>query len=226
MDANQPHILIIDDDEQIRDLLQAFLQNQNWTVTTAGDTEQADAVLKIFKPDVIILDVMMPKETGLEFLNRYRQTSDVPVLMLTAASELDDKVAGLLAGADDYLAKPFEPEELLLRIKAILRRTKPESIAPSKIKIGTMEFDLERGILTQGDSILKLTEGESALLSILAINPGQIFTREELAKHSKIEGDDRAVDVQITRLRKKMEADPKTPLYVQTIRGQGYILRV
>ena len=226
MTDNTPHILIIDDDEQICDLLQAYLKNQEWCVSSAHNTKEAEIVLGTFKPDIIILDVMMPEETGLQFLTRYRPTSAVPVLMLTAASDLDDKVAGLLAGADDYLAKPFEPEELLLRIKAILRRTKPESIAPSNIKIGTMEFDLERGILKQQDTILKLTEGESALLNILATNPGQTFSREELARRSKIEGDDRAVDVQITRLRKKMEIDPKTPVYVQTVRGKGYTLRV
>ncbi len=226
MIKNQPHILIIDDDTQIRELLQSYLQQHDWIVSVAKDTQEADTILGMIIPDVIILDVMMPNETGLEFLQRYRLTSAVPVLMLTAASELDHKVAGLLAGADDYLAKPFEPEELVLRIKAILRRTKPESVAPSKVKVGNMQFDLERGILTTENTVLKLTDGESALLNILATNPGETFTREYLAKNTGMAGDDRAVDVQITRLRKKIERDPKIPMLVQTIRGKGYTLRI
>jgi len=220
-----PNILIIDDDNQIRDLLQTFLQKQGWHIANASNAEQAREILKTIKPDLIILDVMMPNESGFEFLEKLRVNNNTPVLMLTAKMELDDKVQGLLKGADDYLTKPFEPDELLLRIKAILRRINP-SINSESIMIGNMEYEMEKGIIKGKNKVIKLTEKENALLNILANNLGVILSREELQEKINEDNDERSIDVQITRIRKKIEEDSKTPQFLQTIRGKGYVLRV
>lgn len=220
-----PNILIIDDDNQIRDLLQKFLQKQGWHIANTSNAEQAREILKTIKPDLIILDVMMPNESGFEFLEKLRVNNNTPVLMLTAKMELDDKVQGLLKGADDYLTKPFEPDELLLRIKAILRRINP-SINSESIMIGNMEYEMEKGIIKGKNKVIKLTEKENALLNILANNLGVILSREELQEKINEDNDERSIDVQITRIRKKIEEDSKTPQFLQTIRGKGYVLRV
>ena len=223
--TDTPNILIIDDDKQIRELLQTFLQKQGWHVVSASNSEQARQILKTIKPDLIILDVMMPKESGFEFLEKLRVNNNTPVLMLTAKIELDDKVEGLLKGADDYLTKPFEPDELLLRIRAILRRINP-SINSESIRIGNMEYEMEKGIIKNENKVIKLTEKENSLLNILANNLGIILSREELQEKINEDSDERSIDVQITRIRKKIEEDSKTPQFLQTIRGKGYVLRV
>jgi len=224
--TDTPNILIIDDDKQIRELLQTFLQKQGWHVVSASNSEQARQILKTIKPDLIILDVMMPKESGFEFLAKLRvNNNNTPVLMLTAKIELDDKVEGLLKGADDYLTKPFEPDELLLRIRAILRRVNP-SINSESIMIGNMEYEMEKGIIKNENKVIKLTEKENSLLNILANNLGIILSREELQEKINEDNDERSIDVQITRIRKKIEEDSKTPQFLQTIRGKGYVLRV
>ncbi|MGB1361114.1 MAG: response regulator transcription factor [Alphaproteobacteria bacterium] len=223
--TNKPNILVVDDDNQIRELLKEFLQKQGWHISTASNPEEARQVLTTVQPDLIILDVMMPNETGFEFLEKLRKTNDVAVLMLTAKMELDDKVEGLLKGADDYLTKPFEPDELLLRVKAILRRVNPEINTPN-IVIGDMEYECEKAIIKVGDNIIKLTESENEILHILATNAGTVFSREELCEKVNRSNDERTIDVQITRIRKKIESDSKTPMFLQTARGKGYVLRI
>ena len=222
---NTPNILIVDDDTQIRNLLQQFLQQQGWHIMTAGDTNEARQVLSTIQPDLIILDVMMPNETGFEFLDDFRKNNDTAVLMLTAKMELDDKVEGLLKGADDYLTKPFETDELLLRIKAILRRVNPSFDNPI-FKIAHMEYEWEKGIIKSNEKTIKLTESENEILYILAKNPGKTISREELNGQLERPMDERSIDVQITRIRKKIEGDTKTPEFLQTIRGKGYVLRI
>lgn len=220
------HILVVDDDTQIRALLQRFLEKNGWIISVAEDTATAREILQTIRPDLIILDVMMPGETGIEFLQQYRQSQDTAVLMLTAKTDLDDKVAGLLAGADDYLTKPFEPNELSARIKALLRRMGKGQDTPGMVVIGTMKYDCERGILYHKDTVEKLTDTETRILNLLCSEPGRTFNRQEISEHAHIYGDDRAVDVQITRLRKKIEPNTKKPQYIQTIRGGGYTLYI
>ncbi len=221
-----PHILVVDDDTQIRTLLQKFLENNGWLVSVAEDTNAAREILQTLSPDLIILDVMMPNETGIEFLQQYRQQHDTAVLMLTAKTDLDDKVSGLLAGADDYLTKPFEPNELSARIKALLRRIRNDQDGQNIVMIGTAKYDCERGILYRNDEVEKLTDTETRILNVLCSKPGHTFSRQDISEHAGIQGDDRAVDVQITRLRKKLEQDSKNPEFLQTIRGGGYMLYI
>lgn len=222
-----PHILVVDDDKRIRDLLGRYLHDNGFRVTTAGDAPTARASMRGLAFDLIILDVMMPGETGLSLAGTLRQSSDIPILMLTARSESDHRIRGLEAGVDDYMAKPFEPRELLLRLNNILRRRKQKGAggALGDIRIGPLLFNLQRGELRRDSEIIKLTEGERDLLRQFALNPGVVIAREDLAKTAGHESE-RAVDVQINRLRRKIEGDPANPAYLQTVRGRGYILYV
>jgi two-component system phosphate regulon response regulator OmpR len=228
MDRDSPHILVVDDDKRIRELLSKFLQDNNFFVSTAKDTEEANSILEDLIPDLIILDVMLPKQTGFEFASVFRQESDIPILMLTALGETEDRITGLEKGADDYLAKPFEPRELVLRIKKILQRNKsynPSSGKTDFVKIGQLDFDMVTGRLSKQGTLIPLTTSEAKLLAILVENHSKAMSRESLA--SLCGGiNERSIDVQITRLRNKIEADPKKPFFLQTVRGEGYILNL
>ena len=222
-EAEERHILVVDDDTRIRTLLQKFLSTNGYRVTIAADAEDARKHLRNFAFDLIVLDVMMPGEDGLSLTAALRQTSDVPILLLTAKGESADRIAGLESGADDYLTKPFEPRELLLRIAAIQRRARAERAAIREIRLGAFRFDPERGEMTREGRPVKLTSAETALLRILAANAGKPISRLELAQRTGA-GLERSIDVQVTRLRRKIETDPKMPLYLQTVRSVGYVL--
>ena len=219
-----PHVLAVDDDARLRSLLRRYLAEHGFLVTTAEDAAQARALLQLFRFDVLVLDVMMPGESGLNLARDLHASNNVPILMLTARSEADDRIAGLEAGVDDYLPKPFEPRELVLRLAAILRRT-PVHAQAATIQLGRFRFDLQRAELDSEDGPVKLTEAEASLLRVLAQAPGAIVSREELAERSGASVNARSVDVQVTRLRRKIEEDPKLPRYLQTVRGAGYVLR-
>ncbi|UYN95259.1 MAG: response regulator transcription factor [Enhydrobacter sp.] len=229
MDAatDKPHILVVDDDTRLRELLKSFLSRNGFRVTTAGHAAEARQRLDGIGFDLIVLDVMMPGQSGLEFAGELRATDDVPILMLTAMGEPKDRIAGLEKGVDDYLAKPFEPRELLLRIQSILRRGRPTEPPPEGqqvVNFGPMQFDRELGELTQAGKRLPLTDAESALLRALASRLGQVLSREALCKAVGSDINERAIDVQVTRLRRKIEPDPGFPRYLRTVRGQGYRL--
>ncbi|NWH07779.1 MAG: response regulator [Alphaproteobacteria bacterium] len=217
------HILIVDDDTRIRSLLQKYLSENGYRVTAAGDAADARARLSGLSFDLIILDVMMPGEDGIALTRSLRETSDVPVLLLTARGEAKDRIAGLESGADDYLPKPFEPRELLLRIGTILRRAKVPGPPPVEVAMGKCRFNIERGELTRAGASVRLTSAEVALLRILAAEPGKAFSRMDLSARTSA-GLERSIDVQVTRLRRKIEEDPRTPIYLQTVRGIGYML--
>lgn len=224
-ESAKPHILVIDDDDRIRELLFRYLSDQGMVVNTARDTAQADEILKLGVYDLLIVDVMMPNETGLEFTKRFREKFDTPLLLLTALGDTADRISGLETGADDYLPKPFDPKELLLRIKAILRR-RPEAQDVSESQtIGPWTYDPDLKELVSGDEKVRLTAVEASLLENLLRYDGKIFSREELAHLAGLEGNDRTIDVQVTRLRRKLGDDSKSPTILQTIRGQGYRLR-
>jgi two-component system phosphate regulon response regulator OmpR len=232
MSDPQPHLLIVDDDERIRGLLAKFLIRHGFLVSAARDAGHAGRLLQGLDFDLLVVDVMMPGEDGVTFTRRLRTTSRVPVLLLTAKGETDDRIRGLEAGADDYLPKPFEPKELLLRINAILRRI-PEAVpvetGPKQLHLGPVRYDVARAELWRGDASVRLTGTESQLMKIFAARPGEPISRARLvADLGRGEGEhaaqERAVDVQITRLRRKIEADPKSPRYLQTVRGAGYML--
>ncbi len=227
MDDEAPHILVVDDDTRLRDLLKRYLTERGFMVTTAIDAEDARRRLAALAFDLMVLDVMMPGESGLDLVADLRRGSDVPVLLLTAMSEPEDRIAGLEAGADDYLPKPFEPRELLLRIRSILRRATPrDAAAMAPISLGLCRFDVEREELTGADGrAIRLTSFESMLLRILAEHAGEVLGREDLTRLTGAGGGERSVDVQVTRLRRKIEPDPRAPRYLQTVRGQGYVLR-
>lgn len=223
------HILVVDDDARLRRLLAKYLGKQpDWQVTVAEDAADARRKLAMFIFDIIVLDVMMPGETGLKLAESLRGNIATPILMLTAMGEAEDRIAGLEAGVDDYLTKPFEPRELVLRIQNILRRHMPTVAAnPDKLMFGTFSFYPVEGRLLQGNEPLYLTTAEITLLSRLARRPGEAVTRAELAASLPGEAEsERSIDVLITRLRKKIEVEPARPLYIQTIRGTGYILRI
>ena len=225
------HILVVDDDRRLRELLHRYLSDNGFLVTSARDATEARNLQRGMAFDLIVLDVMMPGESGLELARSLRQTrNNVPILMLTAMSEPAHRIGGLEAGADDYLPKPFEPRELLLRIRTILKRVlaaAPESgPAPGEITLGPLRFDRERATLLDGDGrVVRVTTAEASLLSVLSEVPGEVLTRESLGERCAIDGGDRAVDVQVARLRRKIEIDPKNPRYLQTVRGRGYVLR-
>lgn len=227
MDA---HLLIVDDDERIRTLLQKFLIKHGFLVTAARDAAHARRILSGLDFDMIVLDVMMPGEDGLQLTASLRETMQTPILLLTAKGETEDRIDGLEAGADDYLAKPFEPKELLLRINAILRRmpdTSVEDAAPKVLSLGPIRYDMERGELWQGDDLVRLTATEIQLMKIFSAQPGAPLSRAKLVEElgrDRGQAQERAVDVQITRLRRKIEDNPKQPRYLQTVRGAGYML--
>jgi two-component system, OmpR family, phosphate regulon response regulator OmpR len=218
-----PHLLVVDDDTRLRALLRKYLSDRGYRVTAAANAEEARARLQGLSFDLLILDLMLPGESGLELARSLRQASTVPILMLTAMGEPSDRIAGLQSGADDYLPKPFEPEELLLRIGSILRRVTAPPPAPLVVRFGTFSFDPAKGELLREDVAIPLTSGEAALLKIFARTPGVTISRAELNRQTG-GGEGRAVDVQITRLRRKIEANPKTPRFLQTIWGEGYVL--
>ena len=228
------HLLIVDDDERIRDLLQKFLVRHGFLVSAARDAAHARRILSGLEFDMIVLDVMMPGEDGISLTAALRPDVTTPVLLLTAKGETEDRIAGLEAGADDYLAKPFEPKELLLRINAILRRMPPEEPVnelPRVLSLGDIRYDIDRGELWRGEDPVRLTATESQLMKIFSSAPGEAISRaklvEDLGRGSGRGGEgaqERAVDVQITRLRRKIEDDPKQPRYLQTVRGAGYML--
>lgn len=235
MSDETPHILVVDDDARLRNLLRRFLMENGFRVSVAADAATARAHLESLVFDLIVLDVMMPGENGMELTRSLREVSQVPILLLTAMGESADRIAGLESGADDYLTKPFEPRELVLRIRMILRRVVTpteaavEPPAGGEVMFGEFRFDPVRNMLWRGEEPVRLTESEGALLAIFAASPGTVFTREDLAEG---EGDTamgggnvRTIDVQITRLRRKIEPDPKFPRFLQTVRGRGYVLR-
>jgi len=224
------HLLIVDDDERIRVLLQKFLIRSGFLVSAARDAAHARRILTGLEFDLIVLDVMMPGEDGISLCRDLRKTTSTPILLLTAKAETGDRISGLEAGADDYLAKPFEPKELLLRINAILRRVptaETSPLAPKVLNLGAFHYDIERGEMWSGDAPVRLTATESQLMRIFSTCPGEPISRSQLVEQLG-RGDgraqERAVDVQITRLRRKIEEDPKQPRYIQTVRGEGYLL--
>ena len=226
MTAEAAHILVVDDDARLRGLLQQYLAESGFRVSAAQSAADARRKMGHVVFDLIVLDLMMPGETGLQFAKTLRLKDSVPILMLTAMGEAESRIQGLEAGADDYLAKPFEPRELLLRINSILRRLpKPAELAPTTARLGEVVFDMTRDELSRDGQPIPLTSGEQRLLHVLAERPGIVFSREDLAKSLTPGGGERAIDVQVTRLRRKIEPDPKMPRYLQTVRGQGYILR-
>ena len=231
--AAEVHLLIVDDDERIRGLLQKFLIRNGFYATTARDAAHARRILSGLDFDLIILDVMMPGEDGLVFTRSLRERVDTPIILLTARGDTNDRIIGLEAGADDYLPKPFEPKELLLRINAILRRM-PQTYAdgPKLIHLGSIRYDTDKGEMWRGEASVRLTATEAQLMRLFAAKPGEALTRQQLVEDLGRGGgrdgagaQERAVDVQITRLRRKIEPDPKQPRYLQTVRGSGYMLQ-
>ena len=224
-----PHLLVVDDDARLRALLQRFLAEQGFRVTAAADAAAARRALAAFEFDLVVLDVMMPGESGIELVESLRREGqDVPVLMLTARGAPDDRIAGLEAGVDDYLGKPFDPRELALRIRTILRRATPPPVETSAgpVQLGQRWFDPQRVELRGPEGIVRLTGGETALLAALAARAGDVLSREEIgAALGTPEAGERAIDVQVTRLRRKIEPDPREPRFIQTVRHRGYVLR-
>ena len=224
------HILVVDDDRRLRDLLQRYLSENGFRVTTASDAATARARLGSLAFDLIVLDVMMPGESGLDFTSDLRKTNMVPILLLTAMGEAEDRIRGFERGADDYLPKPFEPRELVLRIRTILHRVRQTPAAPAPsgpqiIRLGAVNYYPVREELRRGELPIRLTAGEASLLKALAERVGEPLSREELLQRSADCANTRSVDVQVTRLRRKIEKDPKSPRYLQTVRGRGYMLR-
>lgn len=222
---NAPHILVVDDDQKIRDLLRRFLVDQGFRITTASDAATARAAMRGLSFDLVLLDVMMPGESGLELARELKATRPIPICMLTAQSEAEQRIEGLEAGVDDYIAKPFEPRELVLRLRNILRRGQPQQPVGDEVRMGAYVFHIGRGELKRDDETIKLTERERDLLRLFAGRPGMPIARHELSNDDST-GSERAIDVQITRLRRKFETDPSNPVYLQTVRGKGYILYI
>jgi len=232
MSEPQVHLLVVDDDERIRGLLQKFLIRHGFLVSTARDAAQARRLLAGLDFDMLVIDVMMPGEDGISLTRALRREMTVPILLLTARGEAPNRIEGLEAGADDYLVKPFEPKELLLRINAILRRV-PQAVttpaAPRALHLGPVRYDIDRGELWRGADLVRMTSTEAALMRMFAASPGIAIARDRLVGDA-IRPDEagaqmRAVDVQITRLRRKIEEDPRQPRYLQTVRGEGYMLQ-
>jgi two-component system phosphate regulon response regulator OmpR len=219
------HILVVDDDQRIRDLIARYLFGAGFRVSTAHDALAARAAMRGLAFDLVILDVMMPGETGLELARDLKSISPIPICMLTAMADPEQRIAGLEAGVDDYVGKPFEPRELLLRIQNILKRGKTSPAPRDEVRMGDFLFHVGRGELRRGDEVVKLTERERDLLRLFAGRPGLPIPRHELASDEST-GNERAIDVQINRLRRKIETDSSNPVYLQTVRGKGYILYV
>ena len=220
--GDDAHILVVDDDDRIRTLLKRYLQERGYRVSTAPNAAKALSTLNSLAFDLLVLDVMMPGMDGFELTQAVRKQGETPILLLTARGDAEDRIKGLSLGADDYLAKPFEPEELVLRINAILRRARPAAAAISQVAFGDWHFDIQRESLSRAGDPVRLTGGEAALLGALAASAGQTVSRLTLSERTG--GGERAVDVQVTRLRRKIESDPKEPLHLQTVRGEGYRL--
>jgi two-component system phosphate regulon response regulator OmpR len=233
MNDLEPHLLVVDDDARLRELLRRYLSDNGFRVTVAADVEDARANLASFAFDLIVLDVMMPGESGLDLTRELRRPVDsgngsvprIPVLLLTAMAEPEDRIAGLEQGADDYLAKPFEPRELVLRIRNVIERRGIADDGARTVRFGAFRFDLARGELFRGGEIVHLTSAEAGLLSSLAARAGEAVSREDLSQSAPLRGNIRNVDVQMTRLRRKIEPDPRYPRYLQTVRGTGYALK-
>lgn len=226
MQDDTAHLLVIDDDTRLRDLLRRYLSEQGFRVTTATDAADARAKLRSLTFDLLIVDIMMPGESGLSLTRTLRTESQVPILLLTAMSDSGDRIEGLSSGADDYLSKPFEPRELVLRINAILRRVQQPLAAGSdrSVTFGQFSFDSDREELRRGDNMVRLTTAEASLLKALARRPGSALSREDLIAESPVIANLRTVDVQMARLRRKIEENPRFPRYLQTVRGIGYVL--
>jgi len=222
MDNFIAHILIVDDDEGIRSLVKKYLNEKNYLITTASDAEKAYEKIKIIKFDLIILDIMMPGKSGLDFLKEHKKDINTPVILLTAKGEPIERVEGLEMGADDYLPKPFEPKELDLRIRNIINKTKQNDLK-RVIEFENVKIDLNKQIIFQNNSEFKINNTEKIILEKMVNNPGKIFARDEIGKLIDL-SKERSIDVIITRLRKKIEIDPKNPKFLQTIRGAGYVL--
>ena len=222
MNSYIAHVLVVDDDEGIRSLVKKFLNEKNYLVTTASDAENAYEKTKIIKFDLIILDIMMPGKSGLDFLNEYKKDLNTPVILLTAKGEPNERIVGLEMGADDYLPKPFEPKELNLRIKNIINKTKKDNLK-RVIRFENINIDLNKQMIIRKDLEFKINNTEKIILEKMINNPGKVFAREDIGKIINL-NKERSIDVIITRLRKKIELDPKNPKFLQTIRGEGYVL--
>ena len=218
----EAHILVVDDDDGIRDLVKQYLNENNYLVTTAISAEDAQEKIKIIKFDLIVLDIMMPGKNGLDFTKENKNKLYTPIILLTAKGEADERIQGLEIGADDYLSKPFEPKELILRIKNILNKTKSKNIK-RLIEFGNVKVDLNKHLILKNKKEFKINNTEKTILELMINSPGKPFTRDEIGKMIKIDKE-RSIDVVITRLRKKIEQDPKNPKYLQTLRGEGYVL--
>lgn len=224
--AESPHILVIDDDRRICDLVCRYLKDHGFVTLAAGDSREAQEILERFSFDALVVDVMMPGESGLDFIRALRRRAETPVLFLTALDALEDRLSGFEAGGDDYLSKPFEPQELVMRLKAILRRSQKPPVSERGFKIGEWVFDPALCSLSSDGKTQNLTTVETNLLNALAQRPGAVMSRDELAELCGLEAGERTIDVQVTRLRRKIEIDTKNPHYLQTVRGKGYRLRL
>ena len=216
------HILIVDDDDRIRELVKQYLEENNYLITTANSAEDAEKKINIIKFDLIVLDIMMPGQSGLEFTNKNKKKIATPIILLTAKGEASDRIEGLEIGADDYLPKPFEPKELLLRIKNILEKTKIKS-TKRVVNFSNINIDLNKLLIRNDSKEFKINNTEKIILEKMINSPGQTFTREDIGRLINLDKE-RSIDVIITRLRKKIEKDPKNPKFLQTIRGTGYVL--
>ncbi len=225
MSSLEPHLLVVDDDARLRELLRRYLSESGFRITTAGDTAEARRQLSSFAFDLVVLDVMLPGESGLDLTRDLHRENQLPVLLLTAMAEPEDRVNGLEQGADDYLSKPFEPRELVLRIRNLLQRRPPDDAMRREVRFGGCRFDVARSELFRGSEPIHLTAAETALLAGLAQRAGEAVSREELSLSAQFSGNVRNVDVQMTRLRRKIERDPRFPRYLQTVRGTGYVLK-
>ena len=223
MDNSKIHILIVDDDDKIRDLLKQYLKNNNFFVSTAINASDAEEKLKIVKFDLAIIDIMMPGKDGLQLTKEIRDKIDLPIILLTAKGEAEDRVRGLELGAEDYLPKPFEPKELLLRIKNVIKRIKKDNHIITAIKIGKANVNIKKMEIYKDKKIIKINASEKILLKNMISSAGKIFSREEISKITNLT-QERSIDVLVTRLRQKIEPDPKNPKYLQTVRGTGYVL--
>jgi len=223
MDNSKIHILIVDDDDKIRDLLKQYLKNNNFFVSTAFNASDAEEKLKIVKFDLAIIDIMMPGKDGLQLTKEIRETIDLPIILLTAKGKAEDRVRGLELGAEDYLPKPFEPKELLLRIKNVIKRVKKDKHIITTIKIGKAHINIKKMEIQKDKKIIKINASEKILLENMISSAGKIFSREEISKITNLT-QERSIDVLVTRLRQKIEPDPKNPKYLQTVRGTGYVL--
>jgi len=222
MNKFEAHILVVDDDDGIRDLVKQYLIKNNFVVTTANSAEDANEKIKVIKFDLIVLDVMMPGKSGLEFTIENKNSLNTPIILLTAKGEASDRVEGLEIGADDYLPKPFEPKELILRIKNILNKIKLKN-KKRVIDFGDIRIDLNKHIIFKEKKEFKINNTEKTILEVMINSPGKTFSREEIGSITNLDKE-RSIDVIITRLRKKIESDPKNPKYLQTLRGEGYVL--